>query len=496
MAIRRYLKKPSIPSLNGTPEAALPVLKPMKETLEILTGRKGEKIAQLAGTVTVGTLAERVNEIIRVLQDGSDTEVAVGLPTAGVSVPPAPAAPTVDLADLSADLLAALGGAVWYHDLIMNGDFAVSQRPGAHGKIMNVSGTLGVTYSGMDRWYVRARHPHTYSSSRSEFLDQATSGRPPTSADGQFNQFAFGLGRTTSAGSITAAHSLAIGQTIDAYHYAPYRDKAIEVSFWVKSHLAGTYTLMAHGTATDAANTNVRECCVPYTINAANTWEFKTVTIPVPPNGLSAWWRTIDSSLDGISLLWVLKSAATVTPNQWATAGFESTKDAYGATGQVDWTGTGTPTFYLACVHTSPVRRSGAEEMALCRQFYQRSASASVVRAVAANLQRPVENQEGAAVFGGSNSGAVGFVHPYIQFNPPMRAPSTLAGISFPKFTTYASTGVAGTCRRLTDNAVMNTGQTGLAATGTTGHSFAVDLTGFVDQRIQFSWVADADFFA
>lgn len=495
MAIRRYIRKPSIPALSDWPEKLIPVMKEVKENLEIITGRKGEKLSQLAGEVTVSALAERINEIIRVLQDGSDTQVSVG---SGVIAPAAPAAPSVTAADLSAELLALLGGtATWSHDLIINGDFNVSQRPGAHGKVINTSGSLGVVYSGMDRWYARARHPHTYTSTRVEFTDPVTSGRPPTSDDGQFNPFAFQLTRATNVGAINSSHSIAIGQTVDAYHYAPYRDKEIEVSFWVYSHLPGTYTLMAHSTLTDSSLSDARECCVPYTINAANTWEYKTVTIPIPPTGVTnVHWRTIDSSLDGITLLWVLKSAGTVTPNQWSSGGIKSTGDAYGATGQVDWTGTGTPVFKLACVHTSPVRRSGAEELALCRQFYQRSASASLVRTVAAALARPDENQEGAAVYGGSNTGAVGYVHPYIQFHPPMRAPSTLGAITFPKFTTYASTGVAGTCRRLTDNTVMNTGQTGVAASGATGHAFAVDLTGFVDQRIQFSWVADADFFA
>lgn len=89
MGILRYLRKPSIPSLTGWPEALLPVLRPIKETIEIITGRKGEKLDQLSGDVTVADIAGRVNEIIRVLQDGANDDVLVN----GVMAPAASPTP-------------------------------------------------------------------------------------------------------------------------------------------------------------------------------------------------------------------------------------------------------------------------------------------------------------------------------------------------------------------------------------------------------------------
>ena len=75
--ITRFIKKPSIPTLTGWPDALIPVMRPIRETLEIITGRRGQRIPQLNGTVSPDVLALRINEIIRVLQDGQDVEATV-----------------------------------------------------------------------------------------------------------------------------------------------------------------------------------------------------------------------------------------------------------------------------------------------------------------------------------------------------------------------------------------------------------------------------------
>ena len=75
--ITRFIKKPSIPALTKWPDELLPVMKPIKETLEIYSGRRGQKIEQLRGEVLPNDLAIAINEIIRVLQDGIDNDVSV-----------------------------------------------------------------------------------------------------------------------------------------------------------------------------------------------------------------------------------------------------------------------------------------------------------------------------------------------------------------------------------------------------------------------------------
>jgi len=72
MAISGYAKKPSIPSLINWPSELLAVITPMRETIEIITGRRGAKIAPLSGAVTLDDLAQRVNQLIWLVQEGAD----------------------------------------------------------------------------------------------------------------------------------------------------------------------------------------------------------------------------------------------------------------------------------------------------------------------------------------------------------------------------------------------------------------------------------------
>ena len=55
--------------------------------------------------------------------------------------------------------------------------------------------------------------------------------------------------------------------------YGTSSAKSITMSFWIKSNVTGTYTISAYRSATPA-----RVQAQTYTISAANTWEFKTLT--------------------------------------------------------------------------------------------------------------------------------------------------------------------------------------------------------------------------
>ncbi len=97
MAISRFIKKPSLPSLTGWPNWAFSMMNPIKQTIEIITGRRGEKLDQLSGNISIDAVAEKVNEIIRVLQDGPDTDVSVD----GVSAPPPVPTPQVTINNIT-----------------------------------------------------------------------------------------------------------------------------------------------------------------------------------------------------------------------------------------------------------------------------------------------------------------------------------------------------------------------------------------------------------
>ncbi len=92
--------------------------------------------------------------------------------------------------------------------------------------------------------------------------------------------------------------------------------KTLTLSFWVKSSIPGKYTVALFYDILGGGSMR-RSFVVPYQIDQANTWEFKTLTIlPDPSSG-------IDPDLTvgiGAILLWNLGEAdffRTATPNVW-----------------------------------------------------------------------------------------------------------------------------------------------------------------------------------
>ena len=65
--------------------------------------------------------------------------------------------------------------------------------------------------------------------------------------------------------------------------------RPINISFWVRSSVIGQYTGNVRN------NDDTRICPFNYSISAANTWEFKTVTIPGCPDG--TWLTNNDIGL-------------------------------------------------------------------------------------------------------------------------------------------------------------------------------------------------------
>jgi len=85
------------------------------------------------------------------------------------------------------------------------------------------------------------------------------------------------------------------GQDLQQLGYGNANAKPMTVSFWVKSNVTGTYTLSIYapiaGTDSIVAPT--------YTINAANTWEYKTITISGSTIG-----ALVNSNSAGLQLYW------------------------------------------------------------------------------------------------------------------------------------------------------------------------------------------------
>jgi hypothetical protein len=233
---------------------------------------------------------------------------------------------------------------------IINGDMRIDQR--------NNGASITVTSANfpVDRWKCR------------EFSDGTATGQRVT--DVPNNQFTNSLKYTvgTADSSLTGTQfgdcqQVIEGNNISDLGWGTSDAQTITISFWVKSSAAGTYYVTPQN-----VNFN-RSYPKSYTINSANTWEYKTLTIPGDTSGT---WNT-DNGV-GIFLSWCVGTGPTYqgTANQWNAAG------TIGASDQTNLLATSGATFYLTGVQlevgsvaTPFEHRSYGQELALCQRYYQ-----------------------------------------------------------------------------------------------------------------------------
>ena len=138
------------------------------------------------------------------------------------------------------------------------------------------------------------------------------------------------------------------------------------LSFYVRANITGTFCI-----ALINDGTNNRQFVTEYTINSANTWERKTITIPGDTGGT---WNS-----NGLRIAWTLAVASnrhTTTVGSW----FDDSTARYGTTNQIgnfmnstsnDFRLTGVQ-FEVGNYATDFEHRCYAEELSLCQRYYQK----------------------------------------------------------------------------------------------------------------------------
>lgn len=284
-------------------------------------------------------------------------------------------------------------------NLIINGNMMIDQRNSASSPI-----TSGARAYAVDRWSCEKVGGGAF-----------TLGQSSTAPTG----FKYSLLATvtTADTSIASSDIYWLEHRIEGYNTAHLEwgtanAKPVTLSFWVKSSVTGTYSVAVSNGIVYASE---------YTINTANTWEYKTITISGATNSSYS-----GSTTTGTGITWRFALACgtnyAITPDTWSTG------DKVGSTNQVNWMNTLSNTFYLTGVQlevgkvaTPFEHRSYGEELALCQRYFYRKTFINGYPALS----------------GGSSDGIAGFFS--IFFPTTMRASAT-DSTSNPSFVTTAPT--------------------------------------------------------
>jgi hypothetical protein len=189
-----------------------------------------------------------------------------------------------------------------------------------------------------------------------------------TVAPAGFNNSVLATVTTTSTPSGTQFYSIL--QSIEGFNAADLgwgtaNAQPVTLSFWVRSSVTGAF---GGALRNSAAN---RSYPFSYTISAANTFEYKTITILGDTTGT---WLT-DNGV-GIRLNFSLGAGA----DRLGTAGAWNSNNNTGASGQTNLLATNGATFYITGVQlekgsvATPFEfRSIGTELGLCERYYYRT---------------------------------------------------------------------------------------------------------------------------
>lgn len=188
---------------------------------------------------------------------------------------------------------------------VINGDFAIWQR--------------NTTFTGPS---TGAYHADRWSHSRAGAVvpNFSRSTDVPTAAQaGRIFLYSLSTAIGTADAAMAAGDFLEILQPIEGYNWNRFWQRALVLSFWVKSTKTGTFCVAISSGGVD------KSYVAEYTVSVSDTWEKKTVTFTASPSG-GTWNQTTTA---GAYLRFCIAAGSTVqtTAGAWQNGNFIATSN-------------------------------------------------------------------------------------------------------------------------------------------------------------------------
>lgn len=245
---------------------------------------------------------------------------------------------------------------------IINGAMMIDQRN--NGSL--VAGASGAIYA-VDRTLIGA-----FGGATGRMSGQRSTTVPPTTT---FTNSLIATVTTTDASPSSdygyCARQIIEGLNVADIGWGTANAQPVTLSFWVRSSVTGTYAVCFQNADVTRAYT------VTYTISSANTYEFKTISIPGDTSG--TWLKDNNA---GISIAWCLgggvnRQAPSGSIGAWSD-GIPVGNTVTAVSGGVNLLATSGATFYLTGVQleegtaASPFEnRLYGTELQLCQRYYE-----------------------------------------------------------------------------------------------------------------------------
>ena len=259
-------------------------------------------------------------------------------------------------------------------NLLINGAMLVDQRNGG----ASVTVSNGVDTFCPDRFRFTENHSGTFT------IEQVSDAPVGFEKSSKITV----TGTDTSLGATEFARILQgiEGKNISHLNWGSANAKTCTLSFYVKSSVTGQYYVSINNGATN------RNMLKGYTIDAANTWEKKTIQIIGDTTGT---WLTTNGG--GIFIMWTLGTGSTFQ---------SSTTDSYqagffmGKSDQINLAATNSATWQLTGAQlevgtaTPFEHRSFDEELFLCQRYFQLISGGCFPAASSGTLEGSVTRRE------------------------------------------------------------------------------------------------------